>query len=261
MEPSSSPGANSKTVVGEFLVHLNRANESLMTNATLEDVESTSFSDAQVEAGDAYGYRSVSRAAVFAIVFALLGLLSWYSELLLFLPILGLGFAFVAFRNLRRYPAELIGKEVAIAAAVIAALTLIVAPTRHIYIFNTELPDGYERISFSALKSRLGGDDVPPASAYELNGKKVFLKGYIHPSSLSSSAAKTFILVPDWATCCFGTQPPLTHMIEVRLTSDQFAQKDVRRHSLAGTLQVRPFIKEVDGLKGVYYELEADHFQ
>jgi len=50
-------------------------------------------------------------------------------------------------------------------------------------------------------------------------------------------------------------------MIEVRLTGDQFAHKSFRRHSLAGTLQVRPYIKPVDGLQGVFYELDADQFQ
>jgi len=51
-----------------------------------------------------YGYRSVSRAAVLSLVFGLLGLLSWYSPLLLFLCAIGAVFALVAFRNLRKYP-------------------------------------------------------------------------------------------------------------------------------------------------------------
>jgi hypothetical protein len=50
-------------------------------------------------------------------------------------------------------------------------------------------------------------------------------------------------------------------MIEVRLRGDKFAQKSFRRHSLAGTLQVRPYIKPIDGLEGVFYELDADVFQ
>jgi hypothetical protein len=50
-------------------------------------------------------------------------------------------------------------------------------------------------------------------------------------------------------------------MIEVKLTGDEFASKSLRKHSLAGTLLVRPYKKPVDGLDGVYYELEADHFK
>lgn len=208
-----------------------------------------------------YGYRSVSRAAVLSLVFGLLGLLSWYSPLLLFLCAVGAIFALVAFRNLRKYPTELSGRAVAWAGGVLSLLALIGSPIKHTVEYYTELPDGYERISFAALKSPLGAPDYPPQTAVELDGKKVFVKGYIHPTSLSSNASKTFILVPDWATCCFGEQPPLTHMIEVRLTGEEFASKSLRRHSLAGTLSVRPFLKPVEGLNGVFYELEADHFQ
>ncbi|MFN7736186.1 MAG: hypothetical protein ACK5O8_08700 [Pirellula sp.] len=210
---------------------------------------------------DDYGYRSVSRAAVLCLVFALMGLLSWYSPLLLLLPAVALFFGLIAFGNLKRYPTELSGRPVAVTGILIALLTLAVCPAKHAYIYYTELPEGYERISFAALKSPVGAPDIPPMSAMELDGKMVFVKGYIHPTSLSSNSAKSFILVPDWATCCFGQQPPLTHMIEVKLTGDQFASKSLRRHSLAGKLSVRPYLKPIDGLQGVFYELEADHFQ
>ena len=210
---------------------------------------------------DEYSYTSLSRAAVLSLVFGVLGLLSWYSPLLLFLSLLGAIFALVAFSNLRKYPNELSGKNLARIGGTLSLLMLFASPIKHTYVYYTELPEGYERISFAALKSPVGAPDIPPVTALELNGKKVFLKGYIHPTSLSSNAAKTFILVPDWATCCFGQQPPLTHMIEVRLTGEEFASKSLRRHSLAGTLSVRNRKKPVDGLEGVFYELEADHFQ
>jgi hypothetical protein len=209
---------------------------------------------------DHYDYRSVSRTAVLSVVFAALGLLSWYSPLLLFFPVLGIVFAFISFGQLKRYPEELTGRMAGQIGVVLSVLTLIVVPIRHSYIYYTELPEGYERISFAALKSPYGAEDYPPESAIALNGKKVFLKGYIHPTSVSSSATKTFVLVPDWATCCFGTQPPRTHMIEVRLTGEKFADKSFRLHKLAGVLEVRPYLKQVDGLDGVYYQLEADHF-
>lgn len=210
---------------------------------------------------DDYHYRAISRAAVLSLVFGLLGQLAWFFPELVVLCAVGLLFTLVAFRNLKLFPTELSGTPIAILGGLISLVALIVVPIQQTYIYYTELPEGYQRISFSALKSPLGAPDQPPPSAQQLDGKKVFLKGYIHPTSLSSSSAKSFILVPDWATCCFGQQPPLTHMIEVRLTGEQFAHKSFRKHSLAGTLQVRPFIKPIEGLQGVYYELEADTFR
>jgi hypothetical protein len=233
-----------------------------MATSISEEIEANRISSQQFDGSeDDYNYRSVSRAAVLSTVFALLGLLSWEFPLLTILAGMGLLFGLIAIWNLKRFPQELSGKPIAIAGTLLSLLVLIVSPARHTYIYYTELPDGYERISFSELKSPLGAPDLPPMSAMELDGKKVFLKGYIHPTSLASNASKSFILVPDWATCCFGQQPPLTHMVEVRLKGDQFAQKTFRRRALAGTLQVRPYIKPIDGLQGVFYELEADVFQ
>ncbi|MEM8733902.1 MAG: hypothetical protein AAGG44_06765, partial [Planctomycetota bacterium] len=66
------------------------------------------------------------------------------------------------------------------------------------------------------------------------------------------------VLVPDLGTCCFGSQPPLTHMIEVSLTGDQYARKSFRKQRLAGTLRINRDMKPVDGLTGVFYQLRAD---
>jgi hypothetical protein len=210
---------------------------------------------------DEFSYKSLSRAALLSLAFGLMGVLSWISPLLLFLSACGVIFGVVAFRNLKKFPNELFGFPVACIGIAISVVLLIVAPIRHAMIYYTEVPDGYERIQFASLKSPLGAPDQPTAEAIALNGKKVFLKGYIHPTSLASNTSKTFVLVPDWATCCFGTQPPLTHMIEVRLVNDKFAGKSFRQHALAGVLEVHEYVKPVDGLQGVYYQLEAEHFE
>lgn len=206
-------------------------------------------------------YRSMSRAAVLSFVFGLFGLLAWMSPLLMFLPLCGLVFSLLAFRAFKKYPTELMGKVPATLGLVLGGTMCLAAPTKHIYIYYTEVPEGYERIQFSWLTSPTGAPDVPTEQAIALNGKKVFLKGYIHPTSISSSTAKTFVLVPDLGTCCFGTQPPLTHMIEVRLVADKFASKSYRQFSMAGILDVTPNLKPIEGLQGVYYQLEAEHFQ
>ena len=229
-----------------------------MTQATLESPIS---SESIVQDETDLDYRSMSRAAVLGLVFGLFGLLAWISPMLLFLPACGLIFSLLAFRSFRKYPTELMGKVPASLGLFLGGLMCVAAPIRHTYIYYTEVPEGYERIQFSWLTSPTGAPDVPTEQAIALNGKKVFLKGYIHPTSISSSSAKTFVLVPDLGTCCFGTQPPLTHMIEVRLVADKFASKSFRQFSMAGVLDVTPNLKPIEGLKGVYYQLEAEHFQ
>jgi len=210
---------------------------------------------------DDFVYKSLSRAAMLSLVFGLFSLLAWISPMLLFLPVIGLVFGFVGLGNLKRYPNELIGTPVAWIGLVMSLVILVASPAKHIYVYNTEVPEGFERVQFTVLNSPIPEFDFPTPEARALNGKKIFLKGYVHPTSISSNSSKTFVLVPDFGTCCFGTQPKLTHMIQVRLVNDGYAYKDLRQHSLAGTFEVHDYKRLVEGLDGVYYELEAEHFQ
>ena len=207
---------------------------------------------------DAGVYQSISRAAIASAVFGVLGLSAFSIWPLVALPLLGVVLALVAFRGFQKFPEELLGKPLAVAGLVLCGLTCVLAPAYHRYVYMTEVPDGYTRVDFESLKSKLGEPDVPPSDVLALDGKQVFIKGYIHPTSMDTMLAKRFVLVPDLGTCCFGGQPPLTHMIEVSLTGDQHAQKSYRRQRLAGTLHVNPYMKPVDGLTGVFYQLQAD---
>ena len=100
--------------------------------------------------------------------------------------------------------------------------------------------------------------DLPTERALELDGEAVFIAGYIHPSSMDTAMSKRFVIVPDIGTCCFGGQPPLTHMIEVTLAGEEYATKNMRKKKLAGTLRVNTNLKPIDGLTGVFYQLRAD---
>jgi len=212
-------------------------------------------------ASDIDVYKAVSRTAVSSCVLGVMGLLSFWFVPLLVMPMLGLVFALAGLRNLRRYSGELTGLPIAIAGLLVCGTTLAIAPALHLYTYVTEVPEGYERVFFSQLKSPYVDADIPPESAMELNGKQVFLKGYIHPTSIASSSARQFVLVPDLGTCCFGGQPKLTHMVEVTLNGDAFARYGMRQVKLAGTLMVDNQLKPVNDLQGVFYQLKADVYR
>jgi len=214
---------------------------------------------APISSSDDLVYQSFSRGAVASTVLGVLGLLSFFFVGLLLLPVVGLLLGIGALLSIRRYPDELLGKPLALAGIALGGLTLCTAPAYHAYIYATEVPPGYERIAFSKLISPTGAPDQPPTEALALDGQQIFVKGYIHPTSMDSPKAKKFVLVPDLGTCCFGGQPPLTHMIEVTLTGDNFATRNMRKQKLAGTLRVNRALKPIDGLEGVYYTLKADY--
>ena len=214
--------------------------------------------ESPITSSDNLVYQSVSRAAVASLVIAVFGLLSFLFVALLPVPVVALLLAISALLSIRKYPDELLGKPLALSGLAISGITLALAPAYHAYVYATEVPPGYERIAFSTLTSPTGAPDLPPPQALELDGRQVFVKGYIHPTSMDTPRAKKFVLVPDLGTCCFGGQPPLTHMIEVTLTGDALATRNLRRQKLAGTLHVNRTLKPIDGLEGVYYTLKAD---
>lgn len=204
-------------------------------------------------------YRALSKAAVTSLVLALFSIAALLFAELLVLPLAGLALGIVALRNMRRYPDEVSGKPIALIGTVGCALLLVGGSALHAVTYATEVPEGYERIAFNSLKSPPRAPDFPPAEALQLDGQRVFLKGYIHPSVDGMGAIKKFVLVPDLGTCCFGGQPPLTHMIEVTVTGKQHVEYSQRKRKLAGVLHVDRRLKPITGLQGVYYQLEADY--
>ena len=60
-------------------------------------------------------------------------------------------------------------------------------------------------------------------------------------------------------TCCFGGQPKLTDMIEVTLKDPLRIKYSFGRRKLAGVIRVSPDKKQVAGLDGVYYRVDADY--
>lgn len=226
-------------------------------NSTAFLEEETSGNENVFLSDDASVYQSISRSAVASVILAVLGLVSFYFSTFVILSLLGLVFAIVAVRAIGRFPDELQGKTLAKVGGAVCLLTLFASPAYHVYVYLTEVPDGYERLDFAVLKSP-GENDGPPGDALQYDGMQVFIKGYIHPTSMDNVSAKKFVLVPDLGTCCFGSQPPLTHMIEVSLTGDQYARKSFRKQRLAGTLRINRDMKPVDGLTGVFYQLRAD---
>ena len=94
----------------------------------------------------------------------------------------------------------------------------------------------------------------------DLDGKRIFVKGYVHPGVSDMGQIKKFILVPDMGTCCFGGQPKMTDMIEVTIVDGpgvrySSAQAQARRHPA----RVQPRPQGGRWTQGGLYELEADY--
>lgn len=234
-----------------------------MTSVDVEtDADLGYDEDLDGEFDDAAPYRAISKAAVMSFVLAGLSLLALLFPTLLVLPLVGLLFGVVARRSIRRYPDELTGRITAMLGIVGCMLLLVGGLCLHTYIYFTEVPEGYTRISYAQLQPTelAPGTDMPQLPE-ELDGKRVFIKGYVHPGVSSMGRIRKFILVPDMGTCCFGGQPKrLTDMIEVTLVNNKSIRYSTLKRKLAGTFHVKHQLHEVTGgLTGGFYELTADY--
>lgn len=214
-----------------------------------------------VEPQDFAAYRSVSKAAVMSVVLGLFGLLGLIFPSLLVLAAAGIALAVLAFRSIQRYPNEYSGRWVAMLGLTLCVALLVGGSGLHAYEYATECPPDAQRIGFYELNpENRNAPAVPPPSAIALDGKKVFIKGYVYPDGQGSNI-KQFVMIPDLGTCCFGGQPKLTDMVLVTLRDPHRTVYNQRKRKLTGILKVEPGLKPVSGVTGVYYQLDAESIQ
>src|SRR5580704_7338987 len=127
-------------------------------------------------------YRALSAVAVASLVAGVLSLAAPLSWLCLGFPIAGLILGTLAWRQISARPDELAGLSLAKAGVGLSALFFLVGPGWLLLQQATEVPAGYERVSYEQLQPSPSALGVPiPPEAYALEGKKVFIKGYVYP--------------------------------------------------------------------------------
>jgi hypothetical protein len=212
-------------------------------------------------AEDFQPYKTVSKLAVFSVILGVISLIGFMVMPLLVLSLLGMLFGFLGYRTVSRYPLEFSGKIPAIVGLVLCTICLIGGVTFHSVVYATEVPEGCTRISFDSLQPVREHPELPISpEAVELDGKRVFIKGYVYPDG-QQRGIKRFVLVNDMGTCCFGGQPKLTHMVEVTLKDPLRVEYAIKKRKLAGVLKVDTQLKPVSGLRGVYFQLQADYLR
>lgn len=206
-------------------------------------------------------YRSVSKAAVVCVVFALMSILAYVFSFFVLLPFLGVCFGIHALGQVKKYPQEVTGKNAARIGILISSIVLVSAVAMHAYIYATEVPEGYERVSFYALKPNKRTTLPVAEKSIELNGKDVFLKGYVRPG-MKKNRLKKFILVGDFGSCCFGGNPEITDVVAVSLMNeDDYVNYGYRLRRIGGEfkLHARPKSVREKDLPYILYEIEADY--
>lgn len=205
-------------------------------------------------------YRSISALAVTALLIGLVSLVGILAVIMLPIALIGLGLGVVAAMSVRRNNATQTGFPLAVMGIVLCITSLVAGGGRYVYDEYINLPEGYMPVAFGVLQKQPGqplGQPIPD-SALDLDGEKVLLRGYVYPHAQQRGLTR-FVLVPDFDTCCFGGQPELTDMVEVKLQEPLTVDFSYNRRKIGGTLKVHTDLKHIQDLTGVYYELQADY--
>jgi hypothetical protein len=212
-----------------------------------------------------FGYRPVPMSTVVGGVLALLSAAALLLWLAIPLSAVAAVICLYSLVTILRSRGEFAGTTLAAAGLVFALVTGVGGTLLAMHRYRAELPPGYERVSFARDISAkgVGQQEIDgklalliPREVRELEGKPIYLKGYIYPTGREYDLTQ-FVLCKDNAQCCFGGQPALQDMIGVMLKNNRTTNYDDALMGVAGTLRLNPNYRG-GSVEPVYF-LDADY--
>jgi hypothetical protein len=230
----------------------------------------TDYDQSTVDTPGEFEYRAFSTAAIASMIFGVVSLSTIfaardsldYALMLSPIAIVGLALGIKSLSSIRALPDQLSGKNLAIVGIVLSLISLIGGLSYAGVVHATEVPEGATRVSFYDLrpseKDERAGYAIPK-EIMELDGKRVFIKGYFRPdSSEVSRNVRRFLLVRDNNQCCFGDRSNVKYFDQVLVNFVDNLTTDYKSglYRMAGTLRVQP--QNIHSEIPVYW-LEADY--
>jgi hypothetical protein len=208
-------------------------------------------------------YKAISVLAVASLGLGILSVLTFVTWAFGIVPLLGIVLGLLALRQVRSRSHELTGLPMAIGGIILSATLLAAGWAWQAYVYATEVPADHVRINYDFLKPASDDERFPPPTAWQLDGQKVFLKGYMFPTDKQQNL-KEFTLCRDNAECCFGGQPKPWDMVRVQMKDSLRGDYTTWQRKVAGVLRVkRPerAIREGGVDHHLFFYLEADHLR
>lgn len=194
--------------------------------------------------------------------FAFFSLTAFIIDWLLLVPLVGMLLAGVAVWQIARSRGAYGGKGMAWILLAFMGLEFGGASAMHAYSFATEVPEGFQRVSFAGDISQyelktVNGEMQIPEPVQQLDGREIFLKGYMYPKR-EQFGLQQFVLCKDMGECCFGGNPKPTDMIVVEMKKNSRVDYRTGKVSVAGTFHTHSDLQDGD-LRPVY-QLDCSFF-
>ena len=236
--------------------------ESETTHVQMNSVSVPVAADLRID--DEFDYKPISLLSPITLILGLSSLVVFVTAFGIIVGAIGSILGTICFLSIMRNRSEVGGFFMTAVGLVLCFSTALYGSTKLVYDYQTELPQGFERISFA-------NDIAEKEFTYEkgkgswgihedvlkLDGEAIFLKGFMYPTRQTKEITE-FILAKDNGDCCFGGEPKVTDMILVRMKSPQSVDFSDKRVSIAGTFKVTR--NQTEGLTQVY-EMSASHFE
>lgn len=190
-----------------------------------------------------FDYKPVPILAPVSLFFGLSSLLAFLTIAGLPVALIGLFLSAICLLKIRRFAGEYGGGTLAWGGLLLSAVSFFGGTAVQSVAYATEVPEGYSRLNFTDHISKKGfvvenGYAMPHPDVMALDGKKVFLKGYMYPTR-QTEGITAFVFCRDSGDCCFGGQPKVQDMIVVRMDGDKTTEFANGLVSVAGTFKLR----------------------
>lgn len=122
---------------------------------------------------------------------------------------------------------------------------------------------GYKTITFDDIKLELEKDEKFVAEKHltekveKLEGQKISIKGWIHPSVFTQTGIKQFVLVRDNQECCFGPGAALHDCIFVEMEEGASTDFTTRPIAVQGVFKLQEIPGGPKGRQLAIYGMKA----
>jgi len=216
-----------------------------------------------------FEYRPIPMSAPVSMVLGLLSLLApivLYSmgvepmglAFFMMMSLLAVLLGLFSLKTIRRSHGAYSGRYLSVIGVVAAVGSILASTAVAAVLVAEDVPEGYRAINFTRDISkkdfvRDSGTLAIHPDVAALDGKEIYIKGYMYRSKTRTKNLTSFTFVKDNLQCCFGRQPNQTDMIDVYMQDGLNVDLENALVGVAGVFRIRnPDSTSELGTKPVY---------
>lgn len=204
-------------------------------------------------------YQAINPLSVGSVVVGVLSALTFFHWGFLFLPLIGVLLGIASLINLLRADGARVGVYLSCTGIGLSLVLGVGLYAISVYRYYHMTPPGYIAIDYDLLESNDPNKPFPD-TAFELEGQRVFVRGYMYPTR-QHSGLKTFVMSRDNGVCQYCLpNPKITDQVFIELTGGREAAYTTHLIGVGGVFSMK-FEDPKKKYGGIIYHIEADYLR